>query len=563
MSDSNSIGGTRATPDISAGLFHVWLIAIAVLFLGLESIYILRFPLVMDEYVNSEIVHRLSKGIAYRDVRSAKTVLGLYTQLPVLMSVPDPWRALLAVKFEMALMAIATVLFAAVVLAKDHLRTAVAIALVLLFAMNTFNERVAEFRSDTPTAVFGLIGLVLLLRRRWDAAGLACAVSLMMSQKAAYYVLSSEAALGIAFLLRRDREHFRAAVRFNVALVAGFAAYLAFFSLLAGPRLVLSLTFIGPAPIAFTTIYTDLRQQFWSQTVLRNPVFYALAAAAIAHLVVKAYRRDEGAAMLAAYAIVVTSLCGWHKQPWPYFFVILIPTFFVTHIALLDALRRRWSEKSAVFRAFTAALVVFGAVIPLAARAPATLKRDNGFQRSMFRLGNTLLEDGGTYFAGVPVFYRHKQALGEKFNTLDAYWLNYLWHIQRQEQLDIIKQLDAEPVRFILYNYRLARLPPLFRAYAQSSFVHYWGAVFMYGPVIRPGPFALHIDGDYAVDSRGSNVTIDGRTLPHNARVHLTRGAHHLDAKALIRLRLLPSRSPELDPRYREVQELFPGMYEF
>jgi hypothetical protein len=161
------------------------------------------------------------------------------------------------------------------------------------------------------------------------------------------------------------------------------------------------------------------------------------------------------------------------------------------------------------------------------------------------------------------VFYQHRQALGDKFNTLDAYWLNYLWQSPRPGQLDVIRQLDMEPVRFLLYNYRLARTPPLFRAYMQSVFVHYWGAVFLYGPVTRPGPFTLHIDGDYAIDSRGADVTIDGRTLSHNAHVHLTRGAHHLDAKGLVRLTLVPSRAPALEPRHRELQEFFPAMYEF
>jgi len=55
-----------------------------------------------------------------------------------------------------------------------------------------------------------------------------------------------------------------------------------------------------------------------------------------------ATRHDAGNAppsnlTLFVYALVLGALCIWHKQPWPYFFVLLVPTAYLLHVAWLDA----------------------------------------------------------------------------------------------------------------------------------------------------------------------------------------------------------------------------------
>ena len=559
MTDSPTTAERNAFQDLSPAHFRIAIGALALLFLVLEIVYITRFPVIMDEFVDAEIVHKLRTQLPYRDLPTGKTVLGYYTQLPVLALVHDKWNALLAVKVEMAILAAASIAFAALAMAKQHSRTAVALAVALLFAMSTFNERAAEFRSDMPTAICGLIALLLLLERRYAAAGLTCAISLMMSQKAAYHVIASDVALAISFLAVRKRARFTGAIVFNAVAAVTFAAYLVFFSLLAGFRTVMNQTFTGASAIAFKTFYADLRAEFWTQTINRNPVFYALAAAAIIDLVIH-WRRDAGrAGMLGAYALTVTALCAWHKQPWPYFFVILLPTLFVAQIPFIETLLRH------ARRATIAGLIVFAVALPVAIRLPATLARDSSFQRCTFRIGDAMLDQGGTYLAGAPIFYDRSQAGGIPLNTLDGYWQQYLRQLPKPEMMRLIAQLDAAPIRLIVLNYRLRQTAPLLQAYLQSRYAHYWGGIFVYAPIVLPGQFTVKFDGTFVAQSRdGQPFAIDGKQMASGSLVPLHAGSHNVEATDAVRLRLEPAIDRRLlDPNCRDVREFFPNVYQF
>jgi hypothetical protein len=118
-------------------------------------------------------------------------------------------------------------------------------------------------------------------------------------------------------------------------------------------------------------------------------------------------------------------------------------------------------------------------------------------------------------------------------------------------------------MRFIVFNYRIDGLPTLVRQYLVATFEPYWGGIFIYAPKIRSGPFALHFDGDYIVESP-SPITMDGQTISPGARIRLSRGTHAARSESVFRLRLdPPGTAPFLDPRYQEPQEFFPGVYSF
>jgi hypothetical protein len=246
---------------------------------------------------------------------------------------------MLAAKVQIA--AITSVILAGVSLRLRRHFTAPAIlgALLLLCSQSTFLERASELRVDMLSALFGLISLLAFLERRAVLAGVAAAGAVLMTQKGAYFVLSLGGAT--AFLLLRWRRWtlLAEAARMGLAAVGAFAAYVCFWCVVGSPKVVWQSMFEGPRRIAFEPLY-DL-SHFWTQTLERNPIFYALGAAG--WLMLCPARRgstDTASERLWAYSLVHVALCIWHKQPWPYFFVMLIPTIWVLGAAALDRLTR-------------------------------------------------------------------------------------------------------------------------------------------------------------------------------------------------------------------------------
>lgn len=513
----------------------------------------------MDEYVGAAVVWDLRTQLPHRDLALGKTVLAYYLQLPVLSLFADAWEALLAVKLEMAALTAATLAYCSFALARCFQRRSVVLGLALLVTMSTFFERAAEFRSDMPTALAGLVALVCLLQGRPALAGLWCGVSLMMSQKGAYYVLASEAALLAVVFSIRSRRQIAALARFNAAAAGAFAAYLLFWIAIAPPRAVLVNTFMGQTVNAFGTHFVAIRASFWGQTLIRNPLFWAFSAAALAHLMLRARKPDQPARLMAAYGVIFAALVLWHKQPWPYFFVLVVPVLFVLQLPLLD----RLTTSSRATRRYAVITVTAAAVLSLVSRAAPIAQRDLSYQRATFRLGEALLADGGEYLAAVPILYRHTQPAERELASVDTVQRNYLLQLPQSRLADLTRAVAHSPVKFVVFNYRIDALPLPVRQYLVETFSPWWGPIFIYAPRVRTGAFSVHFSGDYQVDS-AVPVVVDGASLPPGTRLRLARGRHTAASERPFRLRLMPAGvERRLDPDARELRELFADVYYF
>ena len=162
--------------------------ALTFVYLVFQTLYIERFPLVMDEFQGGQVVYELLDKLPYRDELPYKTVLGYYIQLPALLLAEPHWPALMSVKTEMAWVNALTLVLASLALARIMKRSAVAWSLLLLVSMSTFLERSSDLRVDMLTSVFGLASFLLLLHRRHRWAGFAVAVSFLVSQKGVFFV---------------------------------------------------------------------------------------------------------------------------------------------------------------------------------------------------------------------------------------------------------------------------------------------------------------------------------------------------------------------------------------
>ncbi len=530
------------------------------LYLGLETLYVLRLPLVMDEFQGARAVHRLMSETPYVDFRPYKTVLGYYLQLPPMWLAKDPWQQLMLVKLAMAFVTAGSIFAAARILRRHYATTAVVLATLVLVCMSTFLERSAALRVDMLTGLFGLFGLLFLLERRLLLAGSLAGLSFLVSQKGAYYILCSGFALGIYWLLHaRDRRAFVECLRFTGAALVPIFVYFAFWTILASLGTVSHEVFVKNQDVALTRMY-EIRH-FWLQTVQRNPYFWGMTVLALGQLFVARGRSEQPFRdwILLAYGGSLLALGIWHKQPWPYFFVLLIPTAWILVTSLLDAEFRR---ASGITRVSLAALLILGVAYPVS-RVPSVLARDNTRQRHAVETTHAILERNDGYLAGLS-FVHTRSHVPARLGWLDARRLDSL---STESPETIISWIRADPPKVLVYSYRIPRLPPAVLQYLQATYAPYSGNVFVYAPTIEPEsePSEISIAGQYLVSGPpGATLDIDGRRVDSGDSIRLDAGPHRIAADRPFRLVLEPDgveRSP--DPRLERHGTLFEEPYTY
>lgn len=547
--------------DLTPRGFVAIIAALCIFYLGIEVLYISRFPLVMDEFVGAQAALAYATKIPYVDFVPHKTILGYYIQALAINLSADSWRDMLLVKFEMALLTALGLAFSTKALDRLFRRNSLVLALALTIVMSTFLERSAELRVDMLTGLFGLFALVALLRERYGWSGVLCALSVLASQKGAYFVLASWAGLGLCAVRYRSKQSVRNLLWFSTTSAVLFGGYLLAWTILSSPAEVVQSTFLRSRGLAFND-YPGLHAMYWSQTLIRNPLFWALGALSLGLLTVR-FGRTGREATLFGYGIAFTALAIWHKQPWPYFFVIVIPVFFVLLAWLFDQ-----PESRTLFarhrHSVVAILVLIGFALPLS-RLLATGKRDQGFQHEMYRIADHILPKTDTYLAGVPILYRRSQAVADAFNSLDGLELAKMRSMPPNEIRHLVARLDASPTKICIWNYRLQSLPLMIREYISSQYAPFWGNILIYSPKIAPGCFRLRFAGTYLVVPRtpGTEASIDGRKVRSGDRIELAVGEHRLASNDLFRLTFVPKSTLPLDPRYEASRPLFPNVYRF
>ena len=176
---------SRRGSDIPASMLRRFVpiaLAIAFAYLAIQIAAISRLPLVMDEFDGAYEAHELLTRVPYRDFAPYKTVLGYYLQIPPVAVAADPWTGLMLSKVWLAAINTACIFGVTLSLAALFSPAAAGASAVLLICMTSFLGRSSEIRVDMLTAWAGLFSMLLLLRRRWLAAGVLAGVSFLISQ---------------------------------------------------------------------------------------------------------------------------------------------------------------------------------------------------------------------------------------------------------------------------------------------------------------------------------------------------------------------------------------------
>jgi hypothetical protein len=550
-----------------------WIGLLCLAYLALECAYVLRLPLVMDEFQGAFAVDRLSREVPYRDYRPYKTVLGYALQWPALRGAEalglELWGRMLAIKLWMAVATAGVLALAARRLARWLDPAAVVLGLAMLVSMSTFLERSAALRVDMLTALFGLGSLLALLDRRVASAGLLAGLSFLVSQKGVYYALAGGAGLALDWAWGGpSRVRMLRCIRFGAAAALPVALYLAAFALVAPAPSIGTGVVANATRIAFEDFYA--MGHFWVQTVVRNPGFYAAMAAGLAVLALRGARpgaAGERERVVLGYGVTLVALCAWHKQPWPYFFVLLLPTGFVlASCGLEDALERLADREPRAWRLAALGFVAIALLIPLS-RVPRVLARDSEPQRVAVELASGILEPGDHYLGGLEFVFTHRQVPG--LSWLDGPRLAALDAQTPEEIARLVERFSTSRPRLVIWNYRIARLPEPLLGPIRATYAPLFGNVFIYSPALAAGATELDLwfAGRYAVSGpSGSGVVVDGRTAAVGDEIHLEAGRHRVSAAAGHRLHLLPddveSRLARIDPALARPGALFVSPYE-
>jgi hypothetical protein len=520
-------------------------------FLILEIIYAYRLPRVMDEFTGAHYIYLTSKLVPYRDFHPPKTVLAYYIQLPALAVSRGHWAQMTAMKIELAILWAAVLAAAAFTLRGEIDSRAVLGALAMTVVMSTFIERATEIRPDAIAAIFGLASLLALIGRRPALAGFFCAASFCSTQKGIYFALAGGLALVATAIRDRTRQSLVDVVRYGIVSTVSVVLYFLFWIMMSSPDRVFHRVIFDKdiKAAALTEMYAGMREHFWTQTLVRNPVFYAVGFIGLLILIPRWAKRTLKVDVIVPYTIVQTALCLWHKQPWPYFFVFLVPTLFVVIAVVLAELP--WNRTFAII-AVTAAIL-----IPLT-RLPITLTRTvTAHQKAMVDTGEQLLAPGETYLDGTNMLFRHDQASSE-FNWIDATTLGAFSRLSEAEVMTMIQHADAGRPKLVIWNYRIAGLPEPIGIYIDRRFLPLYGNLLFYAPAIRVPSFYVAFDGEYAINTP---AIIDGAAVRNT--VMLKRGSHMLSGVTSARLKLLPPPGLKADPEFAKPRDLFPDIYNY
>ena len=574
---------TRWTTTLQSALtgsITAFAIVCVLAYLFVEVVYVLRLPLIADEFDGAYDVYQLRNRLPYVDFKPYKTVLGYYLQLPPLLLAKTVWHGLIDTKLWLAALNAACTLGSALFVARKFSIRAVALALPLWVFMSDWLERSSELRVDTLTAWAGLFSLLALLSLRPALAGFLAGLSFLISQKGAYFVVASAAGLvAVALITATGRPRLHAIGRFGAACALTIAAYVAYWSVVSSLHATTAATFLSHRAIAFDDIYPHIRRYWW-QTLRRNPAYYALVVAGVVWLGARVFTRREVQeqsdpehardTLLFGYAALFATCVIWHKQPWPYFFVLLVPVSFVMHVWLFDnAWRayqrgRRGRAQRALLVLTLIGIIVAGIGAPLA-RMRTLLRYSSAYQHQMLTIAESVLAPDDYYIAAADLLYNRTQASSTLRRVALARRRELAARPDKWSKV-ILADLRQHPPKLLIRNERFDAFPKGVAKYLRANYAPFWGGIELYAPEIPKGigTLTLLFGGEYEWHgARHRRVRIGDTIVKNGERITLARGPVEIESKRGGRLAWQPNDNVRngLKKRFRRRRGFYSDSY--
>ncbi len=446
------------------------IIAICLSYLIFQLIYIPYAALSVDEFWFAHHIYEYTHKLPYRDFLPYKTVLGYY-----LFSIPYYfWHSLYYLKDEIALINTFFLLGVSYWLMRFYHPKALLYTVLLILANHLFLVYSVDLRVDMLTSWLALISILLILSNRFALAGLALALSFLISQKALWFFLATNLSLACYWLLiARNRQFFRDSLIFNLSFLLPIAVYIAFWAHQSSLALVLNNVFYEGYTQAKITFYSTIYYQCWHVILSNGPLLILLWPLTWLPLFVRL--KDDNAdylrrVFISIYSSTLLFFILSYQQAFPYGLVYTVPVCFLIYPDFISWLQQLFTQKRdliyfnsrkvfwflSLYTIGVISIVIIMqlpfayfllAVIPVCLgiffmvpqltnpgidsikvsliilfactgllypmfRFIFTAYLINGdYQKSMVTISNELLKEGGGYFAGIPLIYNQDQTI--------------------------------------------------------------------------------------------------------------------------------------------------------
>src|SRR3990167_3255125 len=444
------------------------IIALCLIYLVFQILYIPYAALSVDELWFAHHIYTYTHQLPYRDFLPYKTVLGYYLlSIPFFLSHTLLWP-LYYIKDEIAIINTLLFMVTGFWLSQFFNPKAVFYSFCLIFANQLFLIYSVDLRVDMLTSWLGLISVLFILTNRSTLAGFAIALSFLISQKALWFFLATNAALGIYGLY--NARHWRIVqqiIQFNVATLIPIGLYVLFWALVSSPAIVLNSVFYEGYTQAKIHWYSQIYYDCW-QTILTNgPLLMMLWPLTWIGLFNQEASNPEKSrrVFITSYAFVMLFFIISYQQAFPYNMVYCMPVFLLIYPDFFSWALAHFRENARIFNErklfwflslfavsimsltiifalpaayflialipillglllhskqkditlFPAPIFIFiiftGIVYPLLNFSIIAYNLNGHYQQSMIMLTNNLLTKEDNYFAGTPLLYNKDQAI--------------------------------------------------------------------------------------------------------------------------------------------------------
>lgn len=310
----------------------------------------------VDEFWFAHRIYQYKNSLPYRDFAPYKTVLGYYLLLIPMLFSHGIIDTLIFIKNTIALLNTAVLLGSALWLSRFFSRSAILASLCLLILSELVLSYSTNIRVDLLGYWFCFFSLLLLLEKRYLTAGLLLGLGFITTQKALWYLLASNGALGIYWLVAaRNLKFIGNIIRFNLITAAVILFYMLIWAAVADWHTVMHSIFYEASVMYHLDWYNNTRIFFWSLILFYNPLLFLLWPLTLVSVLIS-YDQDYSChhrLMVIIYAFILLICLIQYKQVFPYYMQITIPLFFVLYAAFFTWL-------FGIFKPYTSLKIIIG-----------------------------------------------------------------------------------------------------------------------------------------------------------------------------------------------------------
>ena len=422
-------------------------------------------------------------------------------------------------------------------------------AVVWTLLCTTFIERSFRIRSDMIATFLALLAVHSYLSlgswRRTAVAGLWLGLAFCTTQKSVYFIAAfciAYAAAGRKCLSRPVRDF----LIFTAAGVLVFLIYLLVFGRGGYYIEVLKKTFLEDLAVkaALGTSFQEYFDTHWHyhvQTFVRNIAFYCLSFIGLTWALMRWRQHRPEQNFVAIYSLAVLIFIFFHRSPWPYVFILVIPFLGIYAGWLSVRIQQALEQAPRLLLAPALALLLVTAVDAIL-RHKSHLSITNEAQLRAVRAAEAILGPKDTYYDGVRMIGTRRPASPV---VLYVPTINRLVEHWETEGLELMEELLRNRCKVVIYTHNcLAGLPEGFHRFLQAHYVLIDQNVFVAGAEVTTSPAEVMLvwGGPYGVRVEGEchDLTIDGKATNPSAIVPLHAGRHSISFRGEATLLLLP-----------------------